>query len=504
MRWQKHTYPYKGLERSFLYVNGSQQTDPTAPEVNALVVSLHGLSQSAETALKSISKLGRMGFHLIAPQGYKASWNADSCCGEAKTMALDDEGFLDELVRFIKQEWFASKPNLRVYLTGFSNGAFMASKLALYTLAKGSREETWIDYLALFSGYSYNITQYDLAAKSPSVGRFPVFYTHALYDTYVNPSGCCGAVTTGCCCEISSGSTCVSIRDVERKWMRINQCDPGAKVVPEDRVYPFPMEAICHRARGCGNKASVVGCDVPNDQHFYPYEDVLFQLFADDYLKAMRASSSKIPTLETMVDNDANDASPMNPNRIGGGGMAGLGGASSSPMGTIGLLLALTFIAGMLAMVVIQRVREYQRMVREEEDHRQMLRRGGVRASRSSNLSYELVPFRRHESAQSLGDPRPNTSSTYVPPSPRTFQMSAMRSYDDDLSGDEEEVVLQQEFDDDDDAFLVRHGAIRQSSSGTRLHSPIAEEAAEGLVEEDDDDDEYLHGKDDQHQRGRH
>jgi polyhydroxybutyrate depolymerase len=62
------------------------------------------------------------------PDGLAKSWNAGSCCGDAQSRNVDDVAFISQLIdRLVKDARIDPK---RVFVTGMSNGAMMAQRLA--------------------------------------------------------------------------------------------------------------------------------------------------------------------------------------------------------------------------------------------------------------------------------------------------------------------------------------------------------------------------------------
>lgn len=101
----------------------------------ALIVALHGVTPSI-TNFRRQSNLDaeadQDGFAVLYPMGIRSlgllTWNAGACCGWAQWRGIDDVGFiLQALDRTIAE---APIDRSRVYLTGLSNGAMMAYRLA--------------------------------------------------------------------------------------------------------------------------------------------------------------------------------------------------------------------------------------------------------------------------------------------------------------------------------------------------------------------------------------
>lgn len=97
----------------------------------ALVIALHG-------GLATMDKMRKMsgfdelaekhGFLVAYPNGFMTTWNAGDCCGAAKIGDVDDVDFLTRLIDKITGAGLADSD--RVHVTGFSNGAGMAYRMA--------------------------------------------------------------------------------------------------------------------------------------------------------------------------------------------------------------------------------------------------------------------------------------------------------------------------------------------------------------------------------------
>jgi polyhydroxybutyrate depolymerase len=56
------------------------------------------------------------------------SWTAGDCCGEAREHGVDDVGFVVAVLGDVARHWPLDRT--RVYVTGHSNGAMMAYRVA--------------------------------------------------------------------------------------------------------------------------------------------------------------------------------------------------------------------------------------------------------------------------------------------------------------------------------------------------------------------------------------
>ena len=102
------------------------------PKVGApLVLSFHGYLMSAPQQ-RDISLLNATsdarGFVVAYPSGTGAGWNAGDCCGTATSGNVDDVGFVKAAISKLESDWCIDPK--RVYASGFSNGGFLAHRLA--------------------------------------------------------------------------------------------------------------------------------------------------------------------------------------------------------------------------------------------------------------------------------------------------------------------------------------------------------------------------------------
>jgi polyhydroxybutyrate depolymerase len=100
-----------------------------------VVIALHGSSSSGETLQAETGfddTADRNGFIVVYPEGLsingEQSWNSGQCCEPATSATVDDVGFIRDLIEKLKVAYPIDAT--RVFVTGHSNGAIMAQKLA--------------------------------------------------------------------------------------------------------------------------------------------------------------------------------------------------------------------------------------------------------------------------------------------------------------------------------------------------------------------------------------
>jgi polyhydroxybutyrate depolymerase len=120
-----------GVNRTYgMFVPGAAATHPP------LVVMVHlfvtppgrGAPGGAGDGRSIIEAARRDGFAVASPQGIDFSFNGGTCCGAAVRRGLDDVGFLDDVIRDATRRDGIDAH--RVYLVGFSNGAFLSYRFA--------------------------------------------------------------------------------------------------------------------------------------------------------------------------------------------------------------------------------------------------------------------------------------------------------------------------------------------------------------------------------------
>ena len=96
-----------------------------------LVVMLHGGFGSGSQAESSYGwdpAADAHGFVVAYPDGQSRAWNAGTCCGPPQRLGVDDVGFVRDLIRRLHTD--EGIDLARVYVTGISNGAMLAYRVA--------------------------------------------------------------------------------------------------------------------------------------------------------------------------------------------------------------------------------------------------------------------------------------------------------------------------------------------------------------------------------------
>jgi poly(3-hydroxybutyrate) depolymerase len=165
------TFDAEGVERQYL-LSGPK----TATEGSKILVGLHGYGDSAKrfayyTGLHNVAGSNDI---VIYPQaitplnGQKPGWNAGFCCGSGWKQGINDAKYITDLIDSIKLQYGIE--SAKVYVSGFSNGAFMTQRLATDYPEK-------IDGIAIMSG-SIGTLEKRLEPKTP----VPILLMHGKKD----------------------------------------------------------------------------------------------------------------------------------------------------------------------------------------------------------------------------------------------------------------------------------------------------------------------------------
>lgn len=156
--WKAGLYPATGLKK-FDYLSISDVAGQhgnkrkylvyVPPQYNAdtplpLVFCFHGIVQYTQmfcvnggatsnanpnpTRKGFIDLADRNGFILVMVQGLSNSWNGGICCGVSQILKLDDVALVRAILAEV--ETHLNVDRSRIYAAGFSNGAFLANRLA--------------------------------------------------------------------------------------------------------------------------------------------------------------------------------------------------------------------------------------------------------------------------------------------------------------------------------------------------------------------------------------
>eukprot|EP01083_Nonionella_stella_P009357 26983_1 len=248
---QSSSFDHTGIQRNYLYYFPSMLCnvsafgsfmmkhtnrltfDPLHDNITIpILLTIHGLGEPPSLHLlrwEWQTYAEQYGFILIAPQGNygKASWNAQSCCDRSIEDNTDDVGFIRELLLQFIDDINTIFPftnittsNIILFITGHSNGGFLADKIA-WIYAAGAFPIP-ITAVAPMSGYIYDNQRYLSEENHVNRNKMSIFYHHGGADPNVNLHGC-GCPNVRCCCGIAEhASMCVTLQQAYARWIQWN------------------------------------------------------------------------------------------------------------------------------------------------------------------------------------------------------------------------------------------------------------------------------------------
>jgi polyhydroxybutyrate depolymerase len=197
------------IARSFIvYIPESSNKTDKLP----LVFVLHGGSGSAESMLKLAdfrALATKEKFILVYPDGIEKSWN-DGRPTSANVKGIDDVAFFSEMCDYLTENYPVSKS--KIYVTGMSNGGFMASRLACELSNK----------IAAFAVVAGSMEANTIAVNCKPSMPVAAIYIQGTQDPLVSFNG--GEMTVG------AGGKILSHTQVIEKWVKLNNCTPNPTI----------------------------------------------------------------------------------------------------------------------------------------------------------------------------------------------------------------------------------------------------------------------------------
>lgn len=251
-----------GLKRRYL-VHAPKSYNSTGS--SPVIIALHGGGGNAANGPNYFGlneKSDQEGFIIVYPEGYGktvfgkqfAAWNAGRCCGEAFKKNIDDVGFIRTMIEKLASDFNIDKK--RIYVTGMSNGAQMAYRLACELS----------DTIAAIAAVGSQGTFDNCRPQRP----VPVLHIHgkndpcSLYD-----GGICGRCMAEFWRELGvpvqyDDWKCMSIPSYIDTWRARNGCSKIAGQTFRNKG------AKCETYMGCEQNADVMLCTVEGLGHNWP------------------------------------------------------------------------------------------------------------------------------------------------------------------------------------------------------------------------------------------
>ena len=212
--------------------------DPTAP--TTLVLDFHGNTWNAtqQALLDNMkSAADERGLIVVYPNGVSLSWNAGSCCGVAATTEVNDVGYVSALIDKLAEDYCIDPA--RVFVTGMSNGGFLAHRL-------GCELSDKVAAIAPVAG--------DIGIPLENCDpprKVPVMDFHGTFDAVVPYVG--GTIYNFPSVEASVG-----------RWRTIDACTDATDVTYDKG------DSQCVTWTGCADGTEVTLCTITGGGHTWP------------------------------------------------------------------------------------------------------------------------------------------------------------------------------------------------------------------------------------------
>jgi polyhydroxybutyrate depolymerase len=221
----------------------------------ALVIALHGGGTNGKKmerfcGLSEASE--RYGFIVVYPNGSGRlkrflTWNAGSCCSYAEKHGIDDVAFIRQLIAYMIGQYHIDPS--RVYITGISNGAMMAYRLAAEIP----------DQIAAIAPVAGTLT----IDPGTIQAAMPIIHFHGTDDRYVPYAGGRG----------SRGVTRNSYMPVEetiKLWLGINQATAIPSVEELPALHHDGTRVIRYMYRAGRDSRNIVLYKIIGGGHTWP------------------------------------------------------------------------------------------------------------------------------------------------------------------------------------------------------------------------------------------
>lgn len=220
-----------------------------------LVLALHGGGRDGESMARLCGlneKADEAGFLVVYPNGTGQNpifltWNAGRCCGYAEYKNIDDIEFIEKVLNDVEKNYPVDRS--RIYVTGISNGAMMAYRLA-------ARLPHRIAAVAAVAG---SLETDSFSIKWP----VPIMHFHGTQDEFVPYRGGHGPRSI-------SRVHFNSVKDTIDTWIWIN----GANKEPETTELPDKADdgtrVVRHVYRASKTRADVILYEIRGGGHTWP------------------------------------------------------------------------------------------------------------------------------------------------------------------------------------------------------------------------------------------
>lgn len=249
----RFTLQHDGLTRLYR-VHVPAQLNPAVPA--PLLIALHGGGgnmdyQADDAHYGLVAKSEREGFVVVFPNGFSrfrngkfATWNAGTCCGNARDEDVDDVGFIRQVVANVTRQMNIDRQ--RIYATGMSNGGLMSYRLAC----------EMSDVFKAIAPVAGTDNTHSCKPSHP----VSVLHIHAKNDSHVLFTGGAGPDSR----RKSVVTEFTSVTDTVAKWLQLNGCAAAPRRVLQK------AGAYCDLYAPCQGNTQVQLCVTEAGGHSWP------------------------------------------------------------------------------------------------------------------------------------------------------------------------------------------------------------------------------------------
>lgn len=248
------TLSHGGLTRTYM-VHVPRRYNPRV--ASPLLFAFHGGGGSMEYMAKDAAygltpKAEQENFIVVYPNGYSklpsgkfATWNAGTCCGDARDKNIDDVGFVRAMLAQLMKQ--VNIDRNRIYATGMSNGGMMAQRLAC---------EMADTFKAVAS-----VAGTDNTVTCTPARPISVLHIHAKDDTHVLFNGGAGKDVFR---DVSKVTNFTSVPETISRWRERDRCaSTPTRVVNVKGAY-------CDLYASCAGGTQVQLCVTETGGHSWP------------------------------------------------------------------------------------------------------------------------------------------------------------------------------------------------------------------------------------------
>jgi len=257
---KQHSIVVGGTTRHFLIFSPSSVLhNKTRP----LIIALHGGGTNGESMARFSAlnqKAQQAGFIVVYPDGSGRfskvlTWNAGACCGYARENNINDVQFISELIDELVAH--GGVDAARVYVTGMSNGAMMAYRLAAEIPEK----------IAAVAAVAGTLGVPPSAIHAP----MPILHFHGTADQHVPYTGGHGP-------KSAAGNVHRSVDETINTWIAVNHANRLPSVTPMPDMAKDGMTVTRYSHASASDPHAVVLYKIIGGGHTWPGQPRLERL----------------------------------------------------------------------------------------------------------------------------------------------------------------------------------------------------------------------------------